>query len=135
MAKINFLKNTLTLVSVKRVDKNRKFNIPKSNFFQIMIHTYNYGSVSKALQELKELGFVIDFNINNSEFKSNPHDFEIVHIYRYEGDSNPDDEATVYGIKSKSGKKGVFVSGYAANSESDSARFLIGLSIKSRKGL
>lgn len=102
-----------------------------------MVHTYNYASVSKALQELKELGFVFDFNINDSEFKSNPHDFEIVHIYRYEGDSNPDDEATVYGIrsKSKSDKKGVFVSGYAANSESVSARFLIGLSIKARRSL
>ncbi|CAM3596165.1 hypothetical protein FSS13T_16720 [Flavobacterium saliperosum S13] len=102
-----------------------------------MVHTYNYASVSKALQELKELGFVFDFNINDSEFKSNPHDFEIVHIYRYEGDSNPDDEATVYGIrsKSKSDKKGVFVSGYAANSESASARFLIGLSIKARRSL
>jgi len=102
-----------------------------------MIHTYNYASVSKALQELKELGFVFDFNINDSEFKSNPHDFEIVHIYRYEGDSNPDDEATVYGIRSKTAadKKGVFVSGFAANSESASARFLIGLSIKARRGL
>jgi hypothetical protein len=100
-----------------------------------MAHTYNYASVSVALNELKELGFVYDFNINDSEFKANPHDFEILHIYRYEGNSNPDDEATVYGIQSKSGKKGVFVSGYAANSESPAARFLIGLSIKSRKGL
>ncbi|ESU24955.1 hypothetical protein FEDK69T_05140 [Flavobacterium enshiense DK69] len=102
-----------------------------------MAHTYNYASASQALRELKELGFVIDYNINDSEFIKNPHDFEIVHIYRYEGDSNPDDEATVYGIRSKSeaNKKGVFVSGFAANSESDSARYLIGLSIKSRKGL
>lgn len=102
-----------------------------------MIHTYNYASVSKALQELKELGFVYDFNVNDSEFQTHPHDFEIVHIYRYEGDSNPDDEATVYGIRSKSkeDKKGVFVSGFAANSESASARFLIGLSIKSRRSL
>jgi hypothetical protein len=99
-----------------------------------MAHTYNYASVSNALKELKELGFVLDYNLNNKEFKSNPHDFEIVHIYRYEGDSNPDDEATVYGIKSKSGNKGVFVSGFAANSESDSARFLIGLTIKARRG-
>lgn len=102
-----------------------------------MAHTYNYASASQALRELKELGFVIDYNINDSEFRNNPHDFEIVHIYRYEGDSNPDDEATVYGIRSKSSenKKGVFVSGFAANSECDSARYLIGLSIKSRKGL
>lgn len=100
-----------------------------------MSHTYNYASVSVALQELKELGFDYDFNQNELEFKTNPHDFEIVHIYRYEGDSSADDEATVYGIKSKSGKKGVFVSGYNANSHSDAAKFLIGLTIKGRKGL
>ena len=100
-----------------------------------MAHTYNYASVSQALEELKELGFTFDFNINDKEFETNPHDFEIVHVYRYEGDSSPDDEATVYGIRSKSGKKGVFVSGFAANSESSSAKFLVGLSIKSRKSL
>ena len=102
-----------------------------------MMHTYNYDSVSNALAELKEEGFVIDFNINSREFFKNPHDFEIVHIFRYEGDSSSDDEATVYGIRSKSTaeKKGVFVSGYAANSECDATRFLIGLSIKSRRGL
>jgi hypothetical protein len=37
-------------------------------------------------------------------FQKNPDKYEIVHIYRYEGDSNPDDEAIVF-IKSKSGKK------------------------------
>ncbi|MGX7666425.1 hypothetical protein [Flavobacterium pedocola] len=100
-----------------------------------MIHKYNYASVSNALQELKALGFVYDFNIHDDEFKDNPHNFEIVHIYRYEGDSNPSDEATVYGIISKTGKKGVYVSGFSANSESESARFLIGLEIKGRKGL
>jgi hypothetical protein len=100
-----------------------------------MIHRYNYDSVLNALNELKSLGFTVDYNINEREFITNPHDFEIVHIFRYEGDSSPDDEATVYGIKSKSGQKGVYVSGYTANSESDSARFLIGLSIKGRKGL
>jgi hypothetical protein len=105
--------------------------------YYIMAHTYNYASVSNALQELGELGFDVDFNINNKELVNNPHDFEIVHIFRYEGDSSSDDEATVYGIRSKStlDKKGVFVSGYAANSECDAARFLIGLSIKGRKGL
>ena len=100
-----------------------------------MAHTYNYASVSKALKELSDLGFIIDYNLNDTEFRVRPHDFEIVHIYRYEGDSSPDDEATVYGIRSKAGnQKGVFVSGFAANSECDSARFLIGLSIKARKG-
>jgi hypothetical protein len=99
-----------------------------------MAHTYNYGSVLFALQELKELGFSDDFNLDNSEFKNEPHNFEIVHIYRHEGDSSADDEAVVYGIRSKNGRKGVFVSGYSANSECESARFLKGLTIKARKG-
>jgi hypothetical protein len=100
-----------------------------------MAHTYNYANVMVALQELKELGFSTDFNIDNSEFKNAPHNFEIVHIYRHEGDSSADDEAIVYGICSKSGQiKGVFVSGFSANSECESARFLKGLTIKARKG-
>jgi hypothetical protein len=53
---------------------------------------------------LNELGFN-DFNLHKKT--KNPDKYEIVHIYRYEGDSNPDDEAIVFGIKS-SGKR-VFV--------------------------
>ncbi|WP_262918646.1 hypothetical protein [Flavobacterium luminosum] len=101
------------------------------------MHTYNYGNITEALASLKEEGFTIDFNINIEEFKINPHDYEIVHIFRYEGDSNPDDEATVYGIQSKTikEKKGVFVSGFSANSDCEFSRYLKGLTIKGHKGL
>lgn len=96
-----------------------------------MAHTYHYATVSEALDELNENGFTHDFNIHENEIVAHPENFEIIHIYRYEGDTNPDDEATVYGIKSlKSGKKGVFVTGFAANSESEAAKILIDLSIK-----
>jgi hypothetical protein len=37
----------------------------------------------------------------------NPQKYEIKHIYRYEGNTDPGDEAVVYGIQSKSGKKGL----------------------------
>jgi uncharacterized membrane protein len=53
----------------------------------------------------------------------NPQKYEIKHIYRYEGNTDPGDEAVVYGIQSKSGKR-VFV-GFAANSISDAAQVLI----------
>jgi hypothetical protein len=59
----------------------------------------------------------------------NPQKYEIKHIYRYEGNTDPGDEAVVYGIQSKSGKK-VFVAGFAANSISDAAQVLINISIK-----
>jgi hypothetical protein len=93
---------------------------------------YHYATVSMALDELNEQGFTYDFNLHEEDISKNPDKYQIVHIYRYEGDSNPDDEAVVFGIKSKSGKKGVFVTGFAANSVSEAAQALIQISIKDR---
>ena len=95
-----------------------------------MKKTYHYATVIEALKILKEKGYAYDYNINDKEIIDNPEDFTIEEIYRYEGETNPDDESMVYGIKSKSGKKGVYVSGFAANSISDAARILIDLTIK-----
>ncbi|WP_035657594.1 hypothetical protein [Flavobacterium seoulense] len=94
---------------------------------------YHYDSVSKALDELNENGFNYDFNKNEAVILKNPANYEIKHIYRYEGESNPDDEAIVFGIQSKSGKKGVYVAGFAANSITETAQLLLDISIKSRK--
>lgn len=90
---------------------------------------YHYASILKALEELKTLGFEIDFNLQEEAIKNNPDNYEIVHVYRYEGESNPDDEAIVYGIKTATGEKGVFVAGFSANSESDAAQVLRAISI------
>ncbi|WP_413998283.1 hypothetical protein ACMDB5_10885 [Flavobacterium sp. W1B] len=92
---------------------------------------YHYSTVSEALDNLNELGFTYDFNIHESEIAKNPHKYEVKHVYRYEGDSDPGDEAVVYGIKSSSGKKGVFVAGFSANSDSEAARVLSKLCIES----
>lgn len=92
--------------------------------------TYHYATVIEALKILNEKGFEYDYNINEKEIIENPEDFEIDYIYRYEGETNPDDESMVYGIKSKNGRKGVYVSGFSANSISDAARILIDITIK-----
>jgi hypothetical protein len=93
---------------------------------------YHYATVSKALDQLNEKGFTCDFNLNVDAIKKNPEKFEIVHVYRYEGASDPGDEAVVYGIKSSSGKKGVYVSGFSADSDSEASQILLELSIKGR---
>jgi DNA-binding cell septation regulator SpoVG len=98
-----------------------------------MKNRYHYASVSVALTELKSMGFNIDFNLQEEKIKNNPDDYQILHIYRYEGDSNPDDEAVVYAIKSIIGEKGVFVAGFSANSDNETAKVLHHLSIKSNK--
>jgi hypothetical protein len=97
-----------------------------------MTRMYHYATVSKALDQLNEKGFTFDFNLNSDMIKKNPEKFEIVHVYRYEGNSDPGDEAVVYGIKSTSGKKGVYVSGFSADSDQETAKFLFLLSIKGR---
>ena len=98
-----------------------------------MKNRYHYTSVLKALEELKSMGFTTDYNLQEETIYTNPTHFEILHIYRYEGDSNPDDEAIVYGILSNTGEKGVFVAGFSANSESETAKVLHELSIRGNK--
>lgn len=93
---------------------------------------YHYATVSKALQELAAKGYTTDFNLEEDRIKANFKDFEIMEIYRYEGESDPGDEATVYGIKSVDGQKGVFVAGYGAFSENSAAKLLETMSIQGR---
>jgi hypothetical protein len=92
--------------------------------------TYHYTTVSEALDELTEKGFTYDFNIHEQEIEKNPHNYEVLHVYRYEGDSDPGDEAVVYGIQCNSGEKGVFVAGFSANSDSNAATVLAKLCIE-----
>ena len=93
---------------------------------------YHYATVSKALEELSTKGFTKDFNLDEGRIINNPDDFEIVHIYRYEGESDPGDEATVYGIRSKNGENGVFVAGDLSFGEKSATKVLNYLSIKGR---
>ncbi len=95
---------------------------------------YHYATVSKALEELAKKGFTVDFNIQENRIINSPDDFEIVHVYRYEGESDPGDEATVFGIKSSTGEKGIFVAGLSAFTDNSAAMALHELSIKGRKG-
>ncbi|MGO4819098.1 hypothetical protein [Flavobacterium sp. W22_SRS_FP1] len=97
-----------------------------------MTQMYHYATVSKALDELNENGFTYDFNLHQEDIAKNPNKYEIKHVYRYEGDTDPGDAAVVYGIQSSSGKKGVFVTGFSANSITEAAQALIQISMKNR---
>ena len=60
----------------------------------------------------------------------NPDEFEIVEIYRFEGDSNPADEDVVYGVQSRDGKiKGVISSAYGTYADTMSDEIIKKLSI------
>ena len=96
---------------------------------------YHYSSVIKALEELKSKGFTIDYNIQEEDLVAHPDQYKIVAIYQNDGDTNPDEEAIVYGIEAVSGEKGVFVSGAAANSNSEADTVLHKIRIKTPNNL
>lgn len=111
---------------------------PKIINLQIKLQTmkkmYHYATVEKALEELKDKGFSVDFNVEEKQILASPNSFGIVEIYRYEGMSDPDDEATVYGIENfTTGERGVFVAGNLSFAENDVAKILLKLEIDDRK--
>ncbi len=94
-----------------------------------------YDTVSEAVNGLKGRGFGVDFNLLENclvchSDKFDVDDFEIVEIYRFEGNTDPSDEAIVYAIESVNGMKGILVSGYGISAEGMSAEMAKKLSIQ-----
>jgi len=79
-----------------------------------------YDTVTEALHDLKAQGYTLDFNLAfdkllcpGKDICLQPGDFEITAMYRFEGDTNPDDEDVVYAVESKDGNlKGTITSAY-----------------------
>src|SRR5260221_14102094 len=92
---------------------------------------HSYETVTEALSDLTKRGFTHDFSIKSDAIECNelglmlhPRDFEIAEVYRFEGDSNPDDEEVIYAIESKSGIKGVLVSAFGTYADEISAELI-----------
>lgn len=98
---------------------------------------HNYDTVTEAVSELKKRGFSIDFNIAfdkiicaDNKICLHPDEFEIVEAYRFEGDSNPDDEDVVYAVESKDGSlKGVITSAFGMYADAVSNKIIQKLSM------
>jgi hypothetical protein len=84
-----------------------------------------YDTITDALNGLRKNGYVLDFNIAFDKLMCsqngvclNPEQFEITNHFRFEGNTDPADEAVVYAVESKDGKmKGVLVSAYGVYSD------------------
>ena len=89
-----------------------------------------------VLDDLKKKGYTLDFNIAFDKLQCvqngvclNPEQFEIVEHFRFEGDSNPDDQSILYAVESKDGTmKGVLVNAYGIYSDPVSDEMLQKLS-------
>ncbi len=94
-----------------------------------MERAFHYATVTDAIGELRKQGFTVDFNLKENHveadsMKFDSEQFEILDVYRYEGNSDPADEATVYAIVSQSGLKGILVTGYGINPDTVSTQIL-----------
>jgi hypothetical protein len=83
---------------------------------------YVYDTVSAAVSGLKDRGYNTDFSfegncLSDDRHKYHPEDFEIGEVYRFEGNSDPADEAVVYAIEGRNGQKGMLVTGFGPTSE------------------
>lgn len=97
--------------------------------------SFHYSTVSESINYLRSKGFVLDFNpeencISGTNCRFTPHQFEIVEVFRYEGNTDPADEAVVYAIQSEDGQKGILVTGYGVSDDPVSDEMLRKLSFK-----
>lgn len=81
----------------------------------------NYDSLVDALDDLRKRGYEADFATDTVclycgelDIRLNPEEFHVDEVYRFEGDSNPDDSSVLYAISSSTGVKGTLVDGYGA---------------------
>lgn len=92
-------------------------------------------TVSAALTHLAAEGYSGDFSSHASGVRcadcGEPHSPKgalVERIYRFEGASNPEDQAIVFGLRCpKCGIKGVLVSGYGPTSDPDEEALILSL--------
>lgn len=92
-------------------------------FIQFKIMEKSYPSLSVAIANLQKEGFTEDFNLysagvenKNRKTRCPAGDLEVLKYYRFEGMTNPDDNAVLYVIETKTGEKGLLVDAYGAYS-------------------
>ena len=96
-----------------------------------------YATVTEAIAGLRARGYTRDFNLkqtfiecSSSGEKFAPNEFEITEVYRFEGETNPSDEAVVYAVQSKDEKmKGTLVNAYGTYADSMSNEMIKKLSM------
>jgi len=81
-------------------------------------------TLSEVMKTLSERGIQREFRMNekyemkfeNSDKVYKPADLVILKTYRFEGDSNPDDNAVLYVVRDNSGNRGMIIDSYGADS-------------------
>ena len=88
-------------------------------------------SVTEIVETLRKEGYTHDFSIKNDELCSvsdgsiyKADELIIEKTERYEGDSDPSDNAIIYAITAKDGTKGVLTDSYGAYADPKLAKII-----------
>ncbi|CAM4066984.1 hypothetical protein FLAN108750_08675 [Flavobacterium antarcticum] len=92
----------------------------------------SFGTLSETINGLIGVGYIHDFNMHEecivcrqTNDSLSPEDFQIDKVYRFEGASNPDDQAILYAISSpKYSLKGVLVNGYGISNDENTSKLI-----------
>ncbi|MBP2617175.1 hypothetical protein [Chryseobacterium jejuense] len=88
-------------------------------------------TLSQVMNKLSERGIKREFRMNencemkfeNSEKIYTPSELTVLKTYRFEGDSNPDDNAVLYVVKDDAGNRGMIIDSYGADSNYSGDKF------------
>lgn len=76
-------------------------------------------TVTEIIQRLRDRHYIHDFEVSQGRVVSketnedfHPQDLLIERVYRFEGDSNPDDMSVIYGVTAPSGTMGIIMDAY-----------------------
>lgn len=102
-----------------------------------------YDTLTEALNDLRQRGYGLDYNMTGAQAYCaevqetlGPDELTIMEMYRFEGDSNPDDNMVLYAIESRKApaNKGVLVAAYGPDVETETATFIQRLDTKRAAG-
>lgn len=89
-------------------------------------------SLVTILAEVEKMGFLSQFEVTGNTLASLktgshflPDEIRVVHFYRFEGESNPDDSSILYAIEADGCEKGTLVDGYGAMADSETAAYMV----------
>ncbi|HEY5392119.1 MAG TPA: hypothetical protein VIJ57_08385 [Hanamia sp.] len=91
----------------------------------------NMKTLVSVLGHLTSLGFETQFKATEQGLSSlktqkifQSDEIEVVHFYRFEGESDPDDNAILYAIVTNDGEKGTLVDAYGIYSDTNITNFM-----------
>jgi hypothetical protein len=104
---------------------------------------HSYDTLTEALIDLRQRGYVLDYNLVGAgarcaqvQEELRPEQLLIKEVYRFEGDSNPDDNMVLYALQSRlnPAHQGVLVAAYGPDVETGIAEFIRQLDAPSARG-